>query len=162
MFHLGEQFAVRQLRIVVDAVLAALHRHRPHAGGLTGFHDRVFVERFGPALDAFVERLLMFEPPGQGREARFRRPVRRAHRRYQGPPFRVVMADDRAPVVIAAARRAVGVVRRHRRAAIVVQNRCAGPVRPVARRKARPSRSPAVDRGIEQGRPQQRHSVQHL
>ena len=89
-------------------------------------------------------------------------PRRRAHHLHQSLPFLVRVADDHAPVVVPARMRAIGIMRRNRRPTVVVDQRRAGPVRTVARRKASPPRPAPVHREIQQRRTVERNARHHL
>src|SRR5580700_8189678 len=108
-----------QLRIVLDSVLGALHRQGANPRCLAALGELVFAKRLAPRLDVFVELLLVFEASADRGEFRRPGPGRRAHHLYQLLPLLVRMTDDDAPVVIAAGIGAIGVVRRHSRAAVV-------------------------------------------
>ena len=76
---------------------------------------------------------------------------------HQRLPFLVRDADDHAPVVVAAALRAVGVVRGDDWSTVVVEHRRAWPVRRLPGGKPARLHAAAVDREVEQGRAGERH-----
>src|SRR5262245_4968885 len=110
MVELPVHGAVAQLRVVLDAVLGTLHGHGSHAGGLAARGDVVLVERAGPSLDVAVERLLVLEPAAVRCVALISCPPRCAQDIDTLSPFLVRVANDHAPVVVAAGMGAVGVV----------------------------------------------------
>ena len=130
---------VAQLRVMLHPVFGALHRQGANAGGLAAFGQFVFSQRHAPGFDLLVEFFLVLQAAGERGEFSDVGPGRSAHHLHQSLPFLVGVADDHAPVVIAAGIGAIGVMRRDRRPAVVVDQRRAGPVRPVAGRKARPA-----------------------
>ena len=141
---------------------ALLHRQGAHPGSLASFGHLVFAERPRPSLDVFVQFFLMLQPTGDRGESVGGSPGWRFHDLHQARPFLVRLANDDAPVVVPAGIRAVGIVRRHHRATVVVEQRRPGPMRPVARRVAPPARAATVHCEVQQRWPDKRHAGHHL
>src|SRR5262249_18614298 len=99
-----------QLGIVLHAVLSALHRHGAYPGGLAFLRQGVFLQRLGPALEALIQLFLVLKAPLQGGEPGVCGPGGRANDAYEILPLLVREAGDDAPVVMAAALRAVGIM----------------------------------------------------
>ena len=87
MLHVPVHLPMPEMRIVVEAVLAALHRHRPHAGRLAQLHDLVLAQGLRPRLDSLVNLLLVLQSAIQGCELVRDRPCRRTHNSDQPAPL---------------------------------------------------------------------------
>ena len=81
---------------------------------------------------------------------------------YEPPPFDVGVADDHTPIVVAARMRPIGIVGRHGRSAVVVDQGRTWPVRPVAGREPGSPGATAVYGKVQQCRTVQRNARYHL
>ena len=162
MQHRLEHPAVAQLRVVLDAVLVALHRRGAHACRLAAVGQLVLLDGRRPRGDALVDLGLVREATPQRVEPRVGRPLGRAHDRDEAAPLLVGEAGDDGPVVVSITQGAVGVVRRCVAAAVVVEQLAARPVRAVARRVAGTPGPPPVGAEVEERRAGQRHAGRDL
>ena len=158
----GVHALLPKLRVVLHAVLVALDRRSGNARRLAHGGQLVLIQRERPLLDVAVQLFLVPDAAGRGGEAVFVRPRRRAHQLHQRAPFALVEACDYAPVVVAVALRAVGVVRRSRRAPVGVEHGALRPHGAVAGREVLAAAVSPVDGLVQDRRAGQCDAGSHL
>src|SRR5437867_4194067 len=85
--QLGVQAPGSELRIMLDAILGALHWHGADPSGLAFLGELVLVQGLGPVLDAGVHLLLMRYASAHAGEFGILRPDRAAHEVDELLPF---------------------------------------------------------------------------
>src|SRR5262249_40876702 len=105
------------------------------ASGLAALCQLVLAQRQRPGFDVLVHLLLVLQASGEGGELWRAGPGWLAHHLHQALPLLVRLADDHTPIVVLARMGAIGVVGCHRRPAVIVDERCIGPVSAIAGRK---------------------------
>src|SRR5262249_33109199 len=126
---------VVQLRVVFDPVFGTLYWQCTYTSGLAALCQLVLAQRHCPGFNVLVYLLLVLQASGEGGELWHAGPAWMAHHLHQAPPLLVRLTDDHTPVVVLARMGAIGVVGHHCRPAVIVDERCIGPVSAIAGRK---------------------------
>src|ERR1700733_4870781 len=150
------------MRIVLHPVFGTLYGKRANTGSLAALRQLVLAQCHAPRFDVLVQFLLVLQASGNRDKLIRTGPRRSAHHLHQSLPFIIGVADNHAPVVVLAWMRTISIMGCNRWPTVVVDQRRAGPVRAVARRKARPTRPSSVHREVQKRRTVERDARYHL